>query len=180
MFQPAPIFTEEMNLHKNRLRLLLVIGVILGLAKFPFSPDIALNDLIALVFLWCASSYANHCLLVFFMIITLFATFSYIVMISILLQRVIVLHENPFKVDSAPEVFFHRLIIATAIFDFFLLKFSFEAYKCFKAVAYGEVGRVGQVIGRNPRFTRESDEDIQVNTNNPAGNFQRQGMRIGG
>ena len=182
MFQPVAAVTNEMIQHKNRLKLVLLFGVILALCKLQGNPNLALNEIIIYMILWCGMSYANYCLLVFFIILDIFNTISHIEWIGILIQRIVVFGENPFKVDSEAAKFYHVVIIVTFIFDIIAIKLTFEAYKCFKATSYKEFFDIGggQTRETRPNTRNRDEEDPDVNHLDPSRHFQGQGMRIGG
>ena len=187
MFDPVPVFTDEMTKHKNRLKLVLVFAVILAFCKFGADPNSAINELILCTLLLCGLINANFCVLVFFMILKLMDLVMHGVGIAILIQRMILMKENPFGVDSGKENFYHLIVIFTFVFDIIALNIIFEAYKCFKEVSYknyaGFVGQgQGQRQGGRPirRNDNYDEERPVVNNQGPARPFQGRGMRIGG
>ena len=176
MFRNDIPLTDEVKQNKNRLFWVFGLGLILALAKTGERPDFALSEILASMLFLCGIMYTNYCLLVFYIVLTLYSMIIYFMEFGKLAQIKIITGENPFTGLTSGMFFFFIILGITFLFDILAVYLTFLAYKVFKYEAFkGTVGGNGNQNGGQRFFA----DDVERNQRNAANNrpiFQGQGI----
>ena len=175
MFQPAVNVTPEMKQHQTRLFFVFGIGLVLAFCKVVGNVSFALNEILVLMLFLCGIMYTNYCMIVFYIILTVFSMIAYLMEFGRMAQVHFFTGTSQFAVVDAKMKFFYIILIITFVFDIFAIMFAFWAYKSFKYEAFkGAVG--GNVPMQNTRRPNEAQANSQARGPSP---FQGRGVRIG-
>ena len=176
MFRNDIQLTPEVKEQQSRLFVIFGLGLILSICKVVERPEFALSEILVSMLFLCGVMYTNYCLLVFYIILTLYAMIIYLMEFGKLVQSKIVTEKNPFEAASKGLIFFYIVIGITLIFDVFAVYLTFLAYKVFKYEAFkGTVGRNGNNnVGR--RFFEGEEERNNRNAPNTRPVFQGEGV----
>ena len=174
MFQPALNVTPEMKQHQTRLFFIFGIGLVLAICKVVGNAAFALNEILVLMLFLCGTMYTNYCMIVFYIILTLFSMISYLMEFGRMIQVYFFVGSSQFASLDAKMKFFYVILVITFVFDIFAIMFSFWAYKSFKYETFK-----GSMAGTVPmQDTRRQNEAAQNQSRGPTP-FQGRGIRIG-
>ncbi len=145
------------------------------MCKIVEQPSFALNEVLVLLLFLCGAVYANYCMVVFFIIMTLFTMISYFMEFGRLAQVHIAKGRSPFVAMEKGKIFFYVILMVTFLFDFFAIMFTFWAYKVFKYEAFKSSGANAGM----PNNNRVDEESGNGNNNGRPSSFTGRGIRIG-
>ena len=169
---PRIVETPDLRKRKKILYIALAFGLALNVARFFVSVHLALNDLLTMLLLFLGIKYLNYCMLVFFIILTLFAMSSYVMLIGIIIQSHTALGEVDIN-RGERTAFIITLVSVSLIFDIVVCWLCYDNYKILKhKTIYGNVGGLARQVGRG--LERAID-----NAGNGFEAFGGRGMQIG-
>ncbi len=174
MFQPPAVITSEIKAQQTKMFVVFGVGLLLALCKFSQNASYALNEILVLMLFLCGTMYANFCLLVFFIVLTMFGMVNYLIEIGILAQLHYFNGFSPFNRMDGKQKFYSIVVILTVIFDIAAIYITFHAYRVFKHESFKGIG------GDGPSNIMMRDRTRPDNRSAPSNAFQGTGIRIGG
>ena len=175
MFRNDIQLTPEVKKHQTILFVIFGIGMFLALCKLFEAAQIAVSEVLILMLFLCGALYTNYCLLVFFIIMTLFSEVQYLMQFGIIAQIGIVLKRNKFYEMNGSQLFFFAVLGVTFLFNLFALYEAFNAYRVFKYEAFK--GMIGNANSGGRAFTAQDEENRNNrNQGNDRPAFQGQGI----
>lgn len=136
MFTPQIQTTPDLKTSQIHLYTLFTIGLFLALSKLLGAPSIALNEILQSSLLLCGALCLNYCLVVFFVILSLFNTLMISQIIGIQIQQYFILGANKLSGNNGKDIFLYTIFVVTIFFNFVAVIVSFFAYKKFKKAVF--------------------------------------------
>lgn len=141
MFRNDIQMTPEVKSHQTTLFILFGVGLVLAICKVSEAPNYTLSEILVSMLFLCGIMYTNYCLLVFYIIMTIYATVIYAMEFGKLAQIKIVTGVNPFDKQTPSFIFLQVILAVTFVFNFVAIYYTFNAYKVFKYEAFkGSLG----------------------------------------
>ena len=162
MFAPQLNETPELKVRQQKLYIVFGIGLILTFIRFFINVQLAVNDLLSFLLFWCGIAYYNYCMLVFFVILTLFSMLSYGMIIGIFVQKQVLLGSTDIGMDGA-SVFLISMVLITLIYDFYACWLCYDNYKVFKYYTFsGGANRGGIQMDNNQRDPENGNDTFKA------------------
>ena len=180
MFQPQPNPTPELIKNQKRLYMFLVLGLVLNFARFSISMQLAFNDLILFLILWCAAASFNYCLIVLFIVYTIFSSLIYFFTLGTLMQ-IYIITGHLYLGRKVNVAFILAILVSTLVYNVVVIKIAFGSYKVFKDHMYRNLGVSGQQ-GNERLYNANDDRDDRRDEENRRGGFEPfigRGVRLG-
>lgn len=172
MFRNDIPMTPEVKRHQTNLLIIFGIGLVLAICKVAGAPAFTLSEILVSMLFLCGVMYTNYCLLVFYIILTLYSMIIYFMEFGKLVQIKVVTGNNPFDNKSKAFYFFIVILGLTFVFDIFAIYFTFQAYRVFKYEAFkGSIGGTQPYPGQAPA---RGNDNRNAGNNRPA--FQGDGI----
>ena len=174
MFQSQFDPTTETKTHQVRLYIIFGIGLFLAFCKFVGQPQFALSEVITYMLFLCGAIYTNYCMIVFYIILTLFSMISYFMYFGQLAQIHVGTGISSLVAMDWRGRFFFIILLITFVFDIIAITLAFWAYKAFKFESFK-----GFTAGRGGAGRRAEEDGGRGSGRNQAQPFQGRGVRIG-
>lgn len=143
--------TPEVKQHQTNLFIVFGIGMVLAICKVAERPEFTLSEILVSMLFLCGVMYTNYCLLVFYIILTVYATIIYFMEFGIMVQIRVMTGSNPFAAKSSSFIFFYVVLGVTFVFNIIAIYLTFQAYKVFKYEAFkGSLGGGQPYAGQAP------------------------------
>ena len=160
--------TPALKKQQNTLYKVLYAGLALAVITLFINPSIAFNNLISLSLLYCGIAYYNYCMLVFFVIFTLFNIVQFMMYLGIILQQFI-LTGKAGDAKTSTIILTVGFLLINIIYDVIACYYSYEAYKEFKHHTFSGMQSGEPLMGRNENRGGRDEEQGRGNNFTPFG-----------